>query len=521
MYNMKKILIHSLLVSLVLVVGSCKEFLSEEPTTFYTESSIYTTEEGVETAINGAYASLGSSQYYGTSWHNLPMVHSGKFFSTQLLNRDVTALNATPSNVWVNDLWSQAYSTINVANNLIYRLENSTTALRNKETALGQAYFIRAVAYFDLVRLFGGVPLHTTPTTLESIHEPRATRAQVLDLVIADFDKAKTMMPVPAETKPGQPSRLAANVYLAKLYMTLAGEDQGDASNWAKAKTELLPVISSGAYKLTPTYAELFMPDNENTSESIFELQYGHTGGVRNSDVPRSFMPQNSTFLPANIVVFGRIRPNKEVFDQHVNRYPGDPRISTTFISGEYLRNDGVIVKIYPVKKTTNFGFPYIKKWIDPSYNGSTTERNIIMIRYADVLLMMAEIENEISGPDQAYAYVNQVLTRARDTDGNGTPDAAQPADWSGITQSDFRIRIMQERFFELLAEGQEWFDTRRRGYQFFAQEVLDKHNQFADLDLTVEFNYPYGEKNMLLPIPLTEISGNQAIDPDDQNPGY
>ncbi len=500
---------------------ACSDILVEDPTTFYSELSVFATEAGVETAINGVYSEFSSPQYYGTSWQNLVMVVSGKFFSSQAANRDAVGLNTTPSNIWVNSMWAQMYGAINTANVVIDNLEQGGQSLSNRESALGHAYFIRGLTYFDLVRLFGGVPLRTQPAKIDEINLPRASRGEVITQIISDLEKARDMMPEPGATIYGRPSRYAANVYLAKLYMTLAGEDGGDPSYWQKAYNELLPVYNSNAFSLAPTYAELFVPGNENTTESIFELQYGHTGGIRNSDIIRSFTPAGSIYAPSNVTTFGRIRPNKETFDQHVEQYPGDPRIEATFVYDRYTRSNGGTQTIYPVRTTSNQGFAVIAKWFDPSYNGTTTDRNWMMLRYADVLLMMAEIENELNGPDQAYSFVNQVLARARDTNGDGVSDAAQPADWSGLTQEQFRQRILRERQYELLAEGQEWFDTRRRGYQYFLDEVVEPHNSHPKLEKNREFIYPISVKNMLLPLPLSEISGNQAISPADQNPGY
>ncbi|HRD82005.1 MAG TPA: RagB/SusD family nutrient uptake outer membrane protein [Saprospiraceae bacterium] len=510
-----------ILALLALSASACRDFLTEDPVTFYSEQTIFSNEEGVETAINGIFSAYQTGQYYGTAWHNLTMPLSGKFYSSQVANRDAVSLNTTSSNQWVSDMWAQMYTTINTANTAIANLETTEAPLANRTRALGDAYFLRGITYLDLVRLFGGVPLRTKPVKIADIHQPRASRQAVIELVISDLEKAKTMMSAPADARRGRPSRLAANVYLAKLYMTLAGEENGDASYWAKAKTELMEVYQSGAYSLTPTYAELFHPGNENTRESIFELQYGHTGGIRNSDIVRSFTPSNSIYAPSNTSTFGRIRPNKETYDQHLGRYPGDPRLAATFIAGSYARSTGGNQTIYPTRKTGTQGFAVIAKWFDPSYNGTTTERNLIQLRYADVLLMLAEVENELSGPETAYPFVNQVLARARDTNGDGVSDTMQPADWSGMTQADFRTWIMRERMFELLSEGQEWFDTRRRGYDFFLQEVVMPHNAHPFFDATTDFMYPDSRKNMLLPIPLSEISGNQAITNADQNPGY
>ena len=505
------------LLALICVVFSCKDALIEEPETFFNEASVFSTEAGVETAVNGLYGQFSSGNYYGTAWISGILPISGKFFSTQGAHQDGTSLNTTSSNQYVNNIWSGAYKTINTANTIINNLENTTVELDNRETALGNAYFIRGVAYFDLVRLFNGVPLRLVPVDETSIHAAKNSASEVYNQIIADLEKAKTMMPALGENINGRPANLAANVYLAKLYMTQAGA--GDASGWSKAQTELTPVID--AYSLTPTFAELFVPQNENTIESIFELQYDHTGGIRNADLVRAFTPSNSLFAPASVPTFGRIRPNKEVFDNHVATYPDDPRINATFLFDRYEKNTGGFQKIYPEKNTGNQGFPIIAKWFDPSYNGTTTARNYILLRYADVLLMMAEIENEVNGPDNAYQYVNELLSRARDIDGDGMSDSVEPADWENLSQDEFRNNIMKERLFELLSEGQEWFDTRRRGYQFFLDNVVVPHNNHPTLDPNTDFIYPTDEKNMLLPIPLTEISGNQMITNEDQNPGY
>ncbi|MFH4967705.1 RagB/SusD family nutrient uptake outer membrane protein [Gaetbulibacter sp. M240] len=495
---------------------SCDDTLEELPETYYNEDQIFSSEDGVETAINGLYQSFADPGYHGSSWHGLIAPHSGKFWSNQGASSDATSLNCSPINTWLTRLWPQMYQTINVANVIINNLENTGADLANKESALGQAYFMRGVVYFDLVRLFGGVPIKTKPATAESLHTPRASKQEVYDLIISDLEKAKTMMPGIGVNVPGRPANLAAYVYLAKVYVQLAGEDGGDPSYWQKAYDEIIPVY--GMYSLTPTYAELVEQGNENTVESIFEIQYAQNGATRNSDIIRMYTPQNSAYVSTDQRTFGRIRPNKETFDQHVAQYPDDPRIDATFIYDFYLLRDGSEQITYPAKDRGNDGYPYIRKYLDFNYNGTTTSRNFIVLRYADVLLTLAEIENELNGPSNAYTYVNEVLARARNT---SSGNATEPADWSGMTQDEFRMRIMRERQYELLAEGHEWFDVRRRGYEYFLEEVVEPHNSNPTFDTRKDYMYPVSVKNMLLPIPSTEISGNQAITQADQNPGY
>lgn len=519
---MKNIIYKVVFSALMLTtLTNCDNYLDPEPETFFLVDQVYTTQGGQEAAITGIYVTMSSGQYYGSGWHGLVNPISGRFTSNQAASVDATSLNCTPNNIWLPDLWAKMYETIHNCNNLIYEVEKNNLNLPDEDFILGQAYFIRGVVYFDLVRLFNGVPLRTKPTTIETIYQPKSTKAQVYEQVIADLEKAKTLMPDIGEYKVERPKKYAANVYLAKVYMTLAGEDGGDPSKWQLAKNELQPVINK--YSLVDKYATLFTPGFENTSESIFELQYGHTGGVRNSDVVRMYMPQGYF---KDYTTFGRIRPNKEVFDQHRTQYPNDPRINATFLYNSYMRynsntNQWVNQNIYPTTTTGNNSYVCLNKWFDTSYNGTTTARNYILLRYSDVLLMLAEIENEINGPNaDAYNYVNLVLTRARNS---VTPAAAQPANWSGLTQNEFRIKIMKERQFELLGEGQDWFDTRRRGYQFFLDNLIIPHNTYSP-NLTsggVDYIYPISVKNMLLPIPAIELNSNNAMSPADQNPGY
>lgn len=512
---MKKIVFQILLLGVVIFTQSCEDYLTEEPITDFYTDQIFSTEDAVESAVTGMYIQFAGYEYHGANWHNIMMPMSGKFYSTQNANVDATSLNCTPSNINLTRLWQGMYAAINTCNVVIDNMQDSP--LSNRNTALGQAYLLRGITYFDLVRLFGGVPIKTSPATADNLHTPRASKEEVYEVVISDLTLAKGLLPDIGQYNASRPAKYVANAYLAKVYMQLAGEDEGNPAYWQNAYDEAIQVY--GQYALVSNYEDLFDIDNENTSEAMFELQYTLEGGRRSSDLIRLYNP-NGIFQ--NLNTFGRIRPNKEVFDQHANQYPGDPRLETTFYYGSYMRynNQGVLVNqnIYPTTVNGNNGFAAIKKYTDPSYNGTTTKRNYFKLRYADVLLMLAEIENELNGPGNAYSYVNEVLARAR-TMADGT-QAAEPADWSAMSQEEFRHRIMRERQYELLGEGHVWFDTRRRGYEWFLDEVIETHNNFPNLG-NVDVIYPISIKNMLMPIPSTETNSNQAISDADQNPGY
>lgn len=513
---MKSIYFKLLLFVLIFNLSGCVNFLEEEVESYYNNQQVFSSNEGIEAAVNGLYAKFADPAYYGTAMHTFINPISGRFYSNQTASVDANSLNCTPTNTWLTRMWPAMYSAVNTANVIMDGVQNNGMELEKENWALGHAYLIRGATYFDLVRFFGAVPMRLEPTTVDNLDKAKSTKDEIYAQIIADFEMAADLLPETEATASGKPLKWAANMYLAKVYMTRAGEDGGNPAYWQNAWDEAIKVY--GKYSMTASYSTLFTEGTENTSEAIFELQYAHQGAERNSDRPRTYTPQNSTFVGNGITVFGRVRSNKEVFDSHRTQYPNDPRINATFVHTSYVKASGGNQNIYPTVTTGTNSFAFIRKWFDASYTGSTTNRNHIILRYADLLLMLAEIENELHGPDNAYQYVNQVLLRARNS---VAPAAVQPADWSGMDQMTFRSRIMRERQYELLAEGQDWFDTRRRGYQFLLDDVLNKHNNHIPFATGFDFVYPIGSKNMLLPIPSDELNANHALSVNDQNPGY
>ncbi|MBJ6368503.1 RagB/SusD family nutrient uptake outer membrane protein [Snuella sedimenti] len=538
---------------------SCEDQLVDLPENKFSEVQVFSTEEGVETAINGMYAQLQGYDYYGARMRLLLWPHSGKYQSKQGANDDANKLDVTNTNINLDKLWAGMWQTINQINLVIINVEGS--GLKNEATSLGQAYFMRAVVYFDLVRMFEEVPIRLKPTTKDDIHIAKSSKEELYNLIIDDLKKATTLLPDRGEYMSGRPLKYAANAYLAKVYITLAGENDASvqptgfnsvteseisAANisdfWQEAKTELDFVIANGGYELTNTYADLFKEgvSSRNTSESIFELQYGNTGATRTNDIIRDVVLANHPIVAEGTTTFGRIRPNKEMFSDHVIQYSGidysgadfipagkasniitlddaiaDPRINETYIYNNYTRtNNNRNVNIFPRVNKGNNAYAHLNKYKDLTYNGTTTIKNHIMMRYADVLLLRAEVENEINGPSTAYAFVNQVLSRARNT---STGNTQEPADWDATSvpdQETFRERIMKEREYELNGEGHEWFDMRRRGLGRF-QEQVDHHNaavNFYTSEGNRDFIFDNIESEMLLPIPLSELSGNNLI---------
>ncbi|MDY7396805.1 RagB/SusD family nutrient uptake outer membrane protein [Aureibaculum sp. 2210JD6-5] len=555
MKNRNKII--GLLVLVTVFFTGCDEQLIDIPQNKFSEIQVFSTEDGVETAVNGMYSQLQGYDYYGARMRLLLWPHSGKYQSKQGANNDANRLDVTNTNVNLDKLWRGMWQTINQINTVIVNVEGS--GLANESTSLGQAHFLRGVVYFDLVRMFEEVPIRLAPTTKDDIHIAKSTKEQLFNLIIEDLKKAANLLPDRGEYISGRPLKYAANAYLAKVYITLAGRNSATSNFpgfnpvteseittatitdfWEEAKTELDYVINNGGYSLTNTFADLFKENSRNTSESIFELQYGHTGAVRTNDIMRDVVPSNHPIIANGTTSFGRIRPNKEMFSDHVIQYSGadytgvdfisagkgsdeivldeavaDPRINETFIFNSYERtNNGNTVKLFPLQNKGNNAYAHLKKYKDQTYDGTTTTNNFILLRYADILLLRAEVENEINGPETAYPFVNRVLLRARTT---STGVNAQPADWDATNVPDkdtFRERIMKEREYELNGEGHEWFDMRRRGLGRFQEQIAHHNNavEFYKSEGNRDFIFENIETEIKFPIPLAEISGNNLI---------
>ncbi len=521
---MKKLLYIIIAIYSSFVISSCKKgFLEETPYSFISDDALYNTDAGLEAAVNGCYGIMADYGGYGAGYLTWMTVGSGGYYTTQATNSDMNTLTHGPSNLWLvnNSPWDNFYSAIKVANDIIAKAPMGSASASSRDKAIGEAHFMRGMLYFNLVRMFGGVPLHLNPPAQDQVNLPRSTREEVYAQVISDLEKAKTMMTTTPMT--GRPSKYAATALLGKVYLTLAGNTVG-SPYWQKAKTELIDVLNNGGYELQKSFASLFAAGNENTKESIIEIQYT-IGGGPNGQFCNFFSPNQSTLTPnAANGPFGRNRVNKDIFDRHRTQYPTDPRIDISYVYGSFSRISGGVTNIYPKVNNTAQGWPYIKKYIDPNYVATFSTRNFIYLRFADVLLMLAEVENEINGPANAYQYVNRVLARARDYNGDGTQMATTPADWSGMTQDEFRNRILRERRYELIGECHLYHDVRRRGNQYL-KAFLTEHNTHPTFNATADKKYPVDDASinrlMLMPIPEKEINANTRIEPADQNPGY
>lgn len=379
--------------------------------------------------------------------------------------------------------WQNYYTAIYRINTVLAKLEEvDESVVINKAQYAAEAKFLRALAYFNLVRIFGDVPMVTTPLTIdEGYSTPREPVANIYSqVIIPDFSDAESVLPPNySGNDVGRPTSGAAKALLGKVYLTI--------SDFQKAETKLQEVTTMG-YALLPDFNDLWDYSNEHHSEYIFDIEY-EEGMGEGSNVTNRFLPNNAG-MAAFFGIGGNGNEECSPTQLFIDLFAeGDERFDVTCgVYGGYYGEDSVF---YVIPSNTNQY--YTKKYITPVAAANDSKANWKVIRYADVLLMYAEALNENNKTAQAIPYLNQVHERAGLT--------AYPLDMS---QSETRDAIALERRFELAFEGHRWFDLLRTGQ---AYNVMQDNGMQQYMTV--------------FPIPLTQVDliNDPAILP--QNPGY
>lgn len=405
------------------------------------------------------------------------------------------------------NMWQGMYAAIGRCNGAIDNITTYDSPTEASELGFndiaGQAYFVRAWSYLNLVRLWEDIPLWLELPDSDNLAKPKTLAKDVYAQIILDAQMAAGL--INGNTGAGYPKQYAANMLLAKVYMTLAtnpslrADGISEAQYWQMAYDEA--ILAYGQYSLVADYSSLFTDEFENSTESIFELQLAQDAA--NSQMGRNFTP----FKYKLGQHFGWLQVSADVLLDHMATYPDDPRIDGSYIY-EYNRADnGNLIQHYPaITNRTPFtkGHPFLFKFVekDTQHSNQFGDQNLIIYRYADLLLMLAEISNELQN-DQQLGYVTEVLDRV---------GMSNDAYLGG--QSSFRDAIMNEYRYELIGEGEDAHNNRRRGFDYFLTNTINKHNNnpifSPNVDLTLSTD---PNQVMKLPIPLTEINTNILID--------
>ena len=432
-----KILISATLC--VLLAGCKKEFLEIPAKTALSTSVFFTTQNDFQQAINGAYAPLRG--LYGGANGAWAMGELRSDNTTYKYNsndrgtisaefvKDFTddSSNPVPANKYYSN-----YTVIARVNQILDQIDAISFDANVKNNIKGQAYFLRAFAYFDLVQYFGSVPLHLkSVTTLNETSLPLSTVDEVYTQIVADAKQAASLLPNKATQEAGRVTSGSANTLLGNVYIV--------QKKWAEAETALKAV---SGYSLLPGYADVFDPAKKNNAESIFEIQFKEGPDGFASNFFYTFLAQ-----PISAAEVTAVTGIPEVA-RTIEGY----NIPTPDIIAAYEANDLRKAASIGTLAANGVNYPYIKKYAHPHALTNNTNDDWPVYRYAEVLLFLAEATNEQSRPADALVYLNQVRLRA----GLGNSTASgQPA---------VRDAILQERRIELAFENKRWLDLVRSG---------------------------------------------------------
>jgi len=467
---MKNLNLPILLLVMALFV-SCTDELDQNPITSKELSLFLKTEAEVEEYANAVYANLQFDGLYGLYMPVLGEIQSDNTYDEVPLNDggiygELDLFTVVPANGVIAANWQHSYQGIQKANVVLSRIDGVTFKNESsKKARTGEMKFIRALLYFNLVRLYGDVPLVTSETTDVNAYfgQGRTAASKVYEQIILDLTSAIEVLPAES-SQPGRVIQTAAQSLLGKVYLTL--------HDYTNAKIQLANVVKSGKHELLPKTADVFSLANENNKEIIFSVQFtsGINGNTEGSSMYQQFSP-SATVSGAK----GHNLPTKSVY----NLYSASDARKTEYVA------------------LASTGSPYNNKLKKPTTVITDGGSNIVVLRYADVLLMLAEAENELGSLSSAADYLNQVRTRA-----------ALKAT-TASSKDELTTALALERQLELVGEGHRWFDLLRTKT---AVNVMNKW--FKDNGtLTV-----IKDQNLLMPIPVGQINTDPSIK---QNPGY
>lgn len=500
-----------------LIAGTgCSDFLKEEDPSNIAPETFFVVPEDAEAAVYGIYENLrfhGDGAGIFVSNFQILDALSGTAESETGQNSDLNTLYSfqhTGDNLLLSQWWRQLYDGIANANLAIEKIPTIPGIQEATTTKwVGHAKFLRAFHYFWLVRLWGDVPLITQPIytwTDPNVNASRTATEEVYNLIEADLLAAEAAE-FPMTDASGLASGAAVKGLLAKVYLTMAGAPLNKGATYfqkaaAKAK-EVIDYANANPSKIAlfPSYNDLHDPSKENSLEHLFMIQYA--AGIANAGYQDKFLPNNTNITASGEV--GTTVPTAGFLDSYE---AGDNRTKEKgFYFKDYYLGGGTGAPI----SLNRF---YIYKHFDTPANGApppglpgtgNSGLNYPLLRYADVLLIYAEAQNESGGPNaDAYAALKSIRDRA----GLTTPDIAT------YTQATFRTAVWEERWHELSYEGITWFDMIR------LEKVYDVDSKtFVDFDGATINGATLESKHLLLPLPAADFRNNPNLKPN--NPGW
>lgn len=519
MKKFSKYFVVTILALAILPISCSEDFLDQVNTNTVSTGTFWANESDVALAINGMYHPLTNTFFWGR------IIHTGAHLRSDIFNVRPFGPNTAMSTFqgqagaarWSTEIWQEPFKAIFRANAI---LENTNAdnvpdaATRN--SFIGQAQFIRGMAYFYQVVNYGNVPLITkVAETNDEFFPSQAPVEQVWAQIEQDFADAASNLPTSwSDGDIGRPTSSSAQAFLGKSLLY-----QG---KWGEAESAFRQVINSGTYSLLPAdrYLENFTEANENNEESVYEIQFvGQSAFAWGVDIPGTGNMGNFHL---------DYSPPAKSFDQshYINSW-----VRELFeANGETVRRDATLAYDYP-GSTGYGGLPFTEDFtaeldlaaaegMDPVFSrkyagmdigtrdqvdglGTNVGTNWRLIRYADVLLMMAEALNEQGRTEDAEGFLNQVRERAL------------VAPKTGLSQAEMTQAIIDERVLELSGESHRFYDLVRWG---LADDYLGANSLHGDHPKSLSGGVFQSGKHELIWIPVSELQANSNLV---QNPGY
>lgn len=512
---MKKFCLLSLAILSILCLDGCKKMLNETAYSFLTPINYPTNQPEAVTALNGAYNVMQQTNSYryvltyylctadDQSHPSSPGVltsDAGRWMTAQINSAFTPVLN----------FWRSYWQGVNACNAIIQSVGKLNQPWG--PSIIAEARALRAFYYFNLIRLWGDVPIKQDPTDQPVVSLPRSPASDVYLFIIDDLKYAESNLNNDIGNGGGRFTTGAVKALLAEVYMTFAGYRrtpagqliQGDASYFALARDKAKEVLDrevSGLYVLSPDYSQIFkdLSSDVYNKEIIWDVEFVSSGNA--SNFPGFFGAAGGAVATLGSGNDGANYNKEYIATYNVNdtRYVWD-------VANYKYTSASPWTKV-PLTDPNSFGMAKYQKIPQTTYS-SAFPTNFPLIRLADIKLLYAEAINEANGGPNTVAYqqINAVRYRARPTahktDGTVLPDL------SGLSQSQFRDAIMQERGWELTVEGIRRFDLIRWG--LYVEKVKAQASQAVSTTIQ--------PANYLLPIPKGEMDLNPTWK---QNDGF
>ena len=547
----------------------CSDFLEEVPVSDLTVENSFKTEADAKAAIIGVYNSLQLEGVYGKSQTLFTTDEHNAGSKVPLSGVNLYAFTADNVEV-ILPIWRDHYKGINRANLSISKIPSIDMDVDERNTLVAEAKFIKALLYFNLIRYFGDVPYKYSETTsLNDLTIPRTPVATIYENIIEDLEYSVDSLKVKAAGITGHATQDAAKTLLASIYLTRGSMAKRDntgngIADFTLAKQYSKEVIDANRYSLCPYFPDAFIVQNKNNDEIVFDVQFKSPGlGVGNTIGLNMGIPSNVAGVD-NLLAGGsqgaiRANPYHQFYYENADSIRmqwTNARILIDAATGSYSKVSAVSTnppvsaakfRRYPVRSS---GF---------ALQTNDYDVNWPIFRYAEVLLIYAEAENEINGPTQeAIDVLNMLRSRARNTNIGGIHRDILPRSLNlqisaGLVDLDllnplvsdqtaFRNYIILERSRELSQEGKRWFDLVRWGIlkntlrglnaKYVAKISETPPVEVPVITATKWTNYWNGrveewdlltgtlqDFHMLFPIPNNERLANPSIGPN--NPGY